>query len=80
MRLADGHALIGHGHTYKRHGTTMLFAALEVASGEIRTGHYKRRRRGEFLDFMNRVVALCPGKQRHVVFGNLNTHKPKRDC
>jgi transposase len=79
LRLPNGRALVGHGHTYKRHGTTTLFAALEVATGEITTGHYKRRRRVEFLDFMNRVVALYPGREIHVVLDNLNTHKPKRD-
>lgn len=79
LRLPNGRALMGHGHTYKRHGTTTLFAALEVATGEIRTGHYQRRRRVEFLDFMNRVVVAYPGKEIHVVLDNLNTHKPKRD-
>ncbi len=79
LRLPNGRALIGHGHTYKRHGTMTLFAALEEATGEIRTGHYKCRRRVEFLDFMNRLVAAYPGKQIHVVLDKLNTHKPKRD-
>jgi transposase len=77
--LPSGRALVGHGHTYKRHGTTTLFAALEVATGEIRIAHYQRRRRVEFLDFMNRVAAAYPGQQIHVVLDNLNTHKPKRD-
>lgn len=79
LRLSNGRALMGHGHTYKRHGTTTLFAALEVATGEITISHYRRRRRIEFLDFMNRVVAAYPGQQIHVVLDNLNTHKPKRD-
>lgn len=79
LRLPGGRALLGHGHTYKRHGTTTLFAALEVATGEIRTAHYRRRRRVEFLDFMNRIVAAYPGREIHVVLDNLNTHKPKRD-
>src|ERR1700760_964278 len=38
-----------------------------------------RRRRIEFLDFMNRVVAQHDGKEIHVVLDNLSTHKPKRD-
>ena len=74
LRLVDGRALIGYTHNYKRHGTMTLFAALEVATGEIRAGHYKRRKRIEFLDFMNRVVAFYPGKQLHDVLDNLNTH------
>ena len=79
IRLPDGRALNGFNHCYKRHGTTTLFAALEVASGDVQVGHYHRRRRREFLDFMNDVVAARPGQQLHVIVDNLNTHKPKRD-
>ena len=43
------------------------------------TGHYARRRRREFLDFMNEVVAANPGREMYVILDNLNTHKPKRD-
>ncbi len=45
LRLPDGRALTGFTHEYKRHGTTTLFAALEVATGLAHTGHYSRRRR-----------------------------------
>jgi len=79
LRLPDGQAVRGFSHEYKRHGTTTLFAALEVATGLIRAGHYPRRRRREFLDFMNEVIAGYPEKDIHVVLDNLNTHKPKRD-
>ena len=78
LRLPSGPALRGFNHEYKRHGTTTLFAALEVAKGLVRIGHYQRRRR-EFLDFMNRVVVQYPGQELHVVLDNLSTHKPKRD-
>jgi transposase len=67
-------------HEYERHGTTTLFAALETATGLVRTGHYKRRRRGEFLDFMNGIVGFYGNdKEIHVILDNLNTHKPKND-
>ncbi len=79
LRLPDGRALTGFSHEYKRHGTTTLFAALEVATGQVKAGHYKRRRRREFLDFMNEVVAAYPGRELHIVLDNLNTHKPKHD-
>jgi len=79
LRLPNGQALSGFSHRYKRHGTTTLFAALELATGLVRTGHYRRRRRAEFLDFMNEVVAAHPASEIHVVLDNLNTHKPKRD-
>lgn len=79
LRLLNGEALRGFNHEYKRHGTTTLFAALEVATGLVRTGHYRRRRRREFLDFMNRTVAQYPNQELHVILDNLNTHKPKHD-
>lgn len=79
LRLPNGKALTGFSHCYKRHGTTTLFAAMEVTTGLVKTGHYNRRRRREFLDFMNEVVAHYPGKEIHVALDNLNTHKPKRD-
>ena len=60
---------------YKRHGTTTLFAVLEVATGTIIAAHSKRRRRVEFLDFMNSVTAAFPGRKLHVILDNLNTHK-----
>jgi len=79
LRLPDGRALSGFSHEYKRHGTTTLFAALTVATGMVKAGHYKRRRRVELLDFMNGVVAEYPGREIHVILDNLSTHKPKRD-
>jgi transposase len=79
IRLPDGKALTGFSHCYTRHGTTTLFAALNVLTGEVKTGHYGRRRRREFLHFMNEVVALQPDREIHVVLDNLNTHKPKQD-
>lgn len=79
LKLANGRTLTGQSHDYKRHGTTTLFAALNVATGEVKAAHYRRRRRIEFLDFMNSVLADYHGREIHVVLDNLNTHKPKRD-
>ena len=79
LKLPNGRALTGFSHEYKRHGTTTLFAAMEAATGQVITGHYQRRRRVEFLDFMNRVVRAHPDREIHVVIDNLSTHKPKRD-
>ena len=79
LRLPNGKALTGFNHEYKRHGTTTLFAALEVATGMVTAGHYRRRRRVEFLDFMNCVVKAYPGREIHVILDNLKTHKPNRD-
>ena len=79
LKLPNGRAVAGFNHEYKRHGTTTLFAALETATGLVRTGHYPRRRRVEFLDFMNPLVKAYPDKEIHVILDNLSTHKPKRD-
>lgn len=79
LKLPDGRALTGFNHEYKRNGTTTLFAALDIATGQITGKHYKRRRRVEFLDFMNAVIADHPDQEIHVVLDNLSTHKPKRD-
>ena len=75
LKLPNGRALTGQSHDYKRHGTTTLFAALEVATGKVIATHSKRRRRVEFLGFMNSVVATFPDRELHVVVDNLNTHK-----
>jgi transposase len=79
LKLPNGRALTGHAHNYTRHGTSTLFAAFNVANGAVTARHYRRRRRVEFLDFMNRIVAAHPGREIHVILDNLNTHKPKRD-
>ena len=80
LRLPNGRALTGHSHQYKRHGTTTLFAALEVATGRVRAGHHPRRKRRHFLAFMNELVADYPSDvEIHVILDNLNTHKPKHD-
>ena len=79
LKLPDGRALTGYAHEYKRHGTTTLFAALNVATGQVQAGHFKRKRRVEFLEFMDSLVAAHPGKELHVVLDNLNTHKVEND-
>ena len=75
LKLPNGRALSGHSHDYKRHGTSTLFAAFEVATGRVTAAHTKRRRRLEFLDFMDEVVAAWPDQELHVILDNLNTHK-----
>jgi transposase len=79
LKLPNGRALTGQSHNYKRHGTTTLFAAFDVASGLVTGRQYKRRRRIEFLDFMNRIVKANEGRKIHVILDNLSTHKPKCD-
>jgi transposase len=80
LRLPNGRALTGFSHEYKRHGTTTLFAALDVMRGQVKIRHTKRRRRRQFLDFMNDVLRDAdPDQEIHVILDNLSTHKPKDD-
>jgi transposase len=79
LKLPNGKAVRGVSHEYKRHGTTTLFAALNLQTGEVYGKHAARRRRLEFLDFMNEVVAQYPDREIHVVLDNLSTHKSKHD-
>src|ERR1700712_1120327 len=79
LKLPNGRAMIGQSHDYKRHGTSTLFAALNVGTGQVIGKHYKRRRRLEVRVFMTRVGKQYEGKEIHVILDNLSTHKPKRD-
>ena len=79
LKLPNGRSLHGQAHEYKRHGNSTLFTALNVATGQIKAKHTKRRRRIKFLAFMNQVAAAYPDQEIHVVLDNLKTHKPKRD-
>jgi transposase len=62
-------------HDYVRHGTTTLFAALEVATGRVTDACYDRHRHEEFLDFLKKVVRSYPRRELHVVVDNYRTHK-----
>src|SRR6266851_1970045 len=53
----NGKVVRGFKSTYKRHGTLNLFAALHVATGEIKTSKTTLKRREEFLQFMDQIVA-----------------------
>jgi len=79
LKAPNGRAITGQSHEYTRHGTTTLFAALEIATGQVKAGHYHRRRRREFLDFMNGLLTEYPDQDLHVILDNLSTHKPKKD-
>jgi transposase len=61
-------------HDYRRHGTTNLFAALNVGTGEV-FGECKQTRNGEdFLAFLKKAVKPHADKEVHVVLDNLSTH------
>ena len=61
-------------HDYKRHGTTNLFAALNIGTGEVFADCHPRRTAVEFLAFVKRAVKPHAGKEIHVVLDNLSTH------
>src|SRR4030043_1128145 len=72
----SGKIVRGFKSTYKRHGTLNLFAALEVATGPIHTQTTQLKRRVEFLDFMDKIVAdLAPDREVHVILDNYCIHK-----
>src|SRR4030088_2761379 len=63
-------------HSYVRHGTTSLFAALDIASGFVIGKCYKRHRAAEFLDFLKQIDARVPeGLDIHIIMDNYATHK-----
>jgi transposase len=62
-------------HDYVRHGTTTLFAALEVATGKVTDACYDRHRHEEFVDFLKKVARAYPRRELHVVVDNYRTHK-----
>ena len=59
---------------YVRHGTTTLFAALEVATGKVTEACTDRHRHQEFLAFLRQVARAYPRRELHVVVDNLSTH------
>jgi transposase len=62
-------------HDYVRHGTTTLFAALEVATGKVTDACYDRHRHEEFLHFLKVLARGYPRRELHVVVDNYSTHK-----
>jgi transposase len=62
-------------HDYVRHGTTTLFAALEVATGRVVDACYDRHTNVEFLAFLKLVAKAYPRVKLHVVCDNYATHK-----
>ena len=63
-------------HDYVRHGTTSLFAALDLSSGSVIAQHYRRHRHQEFLRFLKLIDAAVPKDlDLHLVLDNYATHK-----
>jgi transposase len=63
-------------HDYKRHGTTTLFAALDVASGKVIGELHRRHRSKEFLTFLRTIDNNVPAElDVHLIMDNYGTHK-----
>jgi transposase len=63
-------------HDYKRHGTTSLFAALDLASGRVIGELHRRHRSKEFLTFLRTIEANVPTTlDVHLILDNYGTHK-----
>jgi transposase len=66
--------------TYKRNGTLNLFAALEIASGQVYARTTEQKKREDFRRFLDAVVAELPvDKEIHVILDNYSTHKRNDD-
>jgi transposase len=66
-------------HDYKRHGTTTLFAALDILQGKVIGRCMQRHRHQEFIRFLNAIEGEVPAdKAVHVVLDNYATHKHPR--
>lgn len=62
-------------HDYVRHGTKTLFAALEIAPGQVTAACKPRHRHQEFLAFLKQVARAYPDQQLHLVMDNYAAHK-----
>ena len=66
-------------HDYRRHGTTSLFAALNMATGEVIGRSFRRHRHQEALRFLREVKKAVPPEQDiHIVLDNYATHKHEK--
>jgi putative transposase len=65
-----------HSLVYVRHGTTTLFAALDIATGTVLTECKPRHRHQEFLSFIERIDQAVPAAlDVHLIVDNYSTHK-----
>jgi len=76
VETSNGKIVQGLKSTYKRHGTLNLFAALNVATGEIKAKTTDMKKRKDFQNFLEEVVADVPAdREIHVIMDNYCTHK-----
>jgi len=73
LPLRTGRA-VRHTHDYKRHGVVDLYAALEVATGQVTHRLSTRHTASDFLTFMRKVVRAYPRRELHVILDNSSAH------
>lgn len=71
----SGKIVRAYKSTYKRNGTLNLFAVLHIASGSVSASTTKRKKRSDFLKFIDTIVMDCKEKEMHVILDNYGTHK-----
>ncbi len=74
LRVLHRPAVRGQAHRHRRHGTTTLFAALEVATGNMTDACSPRHRGVEFLRLLELVAKPCPRQQLPIVVDNTGAH------
>jgi transposase len=73
LPLRTGRA-VRHTHDYRRHGVLDLYAALEIATGQVTHRFSPTHTAADFLQFMKKVVRAYPERDLHVVLDNSSTH------
>jgi transposase len=80
VQTGNGKIVKGYKSTYKRHGTLNLFAALDVATGQVTGKVTDRKTRPDFLEFMDDLVSGIPDdREVHVILDNYSSHKKNDD-
>ena len=80
VQTSNGKIVKGYKSTYKRHGTLNLFAALDVATGQVTGKVTERKTRPDFLQFMDDLVAgIADDRELHVILDNYCIHKRNDD-
>lgn len=75
-KTSSGKIVNGLQNTYRRNGTTNLFAALEVATGRVKTKMTKHKKRVDFLSFLEFAIVDIPHDiDVHIIVDNYCTHK-----
>src|SRR5450631_4187978 len=80
VKTQSGEVVRGQKSTYKRHGTINLFAALNVATGQVNTKITDTKTRVDFQSFLEGVIAEQPADlELHVILDNYSTHKKNQE-